>query len=348
MSDAPKELPSPGWDAINHALGPVYRNVEPFHYAAVLPYSLGGQDPLRGISAYRRDNPPHWHFVTYGLTELYEKESEDLETSGYGFELTLRVARTSSEQKPPAWALNFLNNLARYVFGTGNAFDVGHHMPLNGPIVQGSNTVIWAALFGRDPELGDFTSSNGRASFIQIFGATMDELNLVMEWNAEAFLEEVRAFNPLLITDVKRQSMLSDSTIQQRLRDRAGKEGSSMSFSFMTQLRVMSEQPTILQLGALAVEPLLRAIRGRILHSREFLGIGQELKLQLVSANDPGISFRDGVFKIAVSPALAEEILRTLKTQRGDYRWPSLPTFTLRVVPTQIKDNEGNVAQVVG
>lgn len=27
---------------------------------------------------------PHWHYVTYGYSELYEKECEDPAVSGYG------------------------------------------------------------------------------------------------------------------------------------------------------------------------------------------------------------------------------------------------------------------------
>ena len=53
---------------------------------------LGGQDPLDGLSAYKAESPfPHWHIVTFGFSELYEKESENPDYSGYGFELTFRL-----------------------------------------------------------------------------------------------------------------------------------------------------------------------------------------------------------------------------------------------------------------
>ena len=33
---------------------------------------------LSGISAYKNVDPcPHWHFVTYGFSELWAKESAD-------------------------------------------------------------------------------------------------------------------------------------------------------------------------------------------------------------------------------------------------------------------------------
>jgi suppressor of fused len=44
---------------------------------------LGGKDPLQGISVYKNLEPrPHFHYVIYGLSELYEKESENQEPSG--------------------------------------------------------------------------------------------------------------------------------------------------------------------------------------------------------------------------------------------------------------------------
>ena len=55
---------------------------------------LGGNDPLDGISVYTAKEPiEHWHFVTYGFSELYEKETGDPENSGFGFELTFRLVK---------------------------------------------------------------------------------------------------------------------------------------------------------------------------------------------------------------------------------------------------------------
>ncbi|WP_256843440.1 suppressor of fused domain protein, partial [Pseudomonas aeruginosa] len=88
MQDDHDDTDTPGWDAINAALSPLYAGQEPRHYGTALPYTLGGQDPLDGISVYWADAPvPHWHYITYGFSELYAKESSDAAASGYGFEL---------------------------------------------------------------------------------------------------------------------------------------------------------------------------------------------------------------------------------------------------------------------
>lgn len=112
---------APGWDAIDGALARIYGDTKPRHWGTVMRWSLGGRDPLDGISAYERADPvPHWHYVSYGMSDLYVKESEDPVESGWGFEFTFRLAREGGGTDPPVWPANLLQNLARYVFTSRN------------------------------------------------------------------------------------------------------------------------------------------------------------------------------------------------------------------------------------
>lgn len=87
---------SSGWDAIEAEFLRVYPGqTEPKHYGTLIKWWLGGNDPLDGISIY--DGGDYWHFVTFGLSDLYEKETEDPEWSGYGFELTLKLKKYDFE-----------------------------------------------------------------------------------------------------------------------------------------------------------------------------------------------------------------------------------------------------------
>jgi hypothetical protein len=72
-----EEQEDAGWKAIESAFTSIYGNQEPKHWGTLLPYSLGGKDPLHGISAYKAvvDGQCHWHLVSFGLTELWAKES---------------------------------------------------------------------------------------------------------------------------------------------------------------------------------------------------------------------------------------------------------------------------------
>lgn len=86
------EFNSSGWDAIDEEAKRVYPDQDnPKHYAALIKWILGGPDPLDGISVC--DGGDYWHFVTYGLSELYEKESEDKNWSGYGMEFTFKLKK---------------------------------------------------------------------------------------------------------------------------------------------------------------------------------------------------------------------------------------------------------------
>src|SRR4051794_9435935 len=98
---------APGWDAIEAVMAErLAVDGEPLHWSTgVLP----GEAGVYGISAYRL--PRLWFFVTFGLTELYEKESEDPAVSGWGFELTMRTPRLEGDQQPPQWPMTLLARL---------------------------------------------------------------------------------------------------------------------------------------------------------------------------------------------------------------------------------------------
>ncbi len=70
---------SPGWEAITEACERIYPDqVAPFHISTLVPSFLSNDDsddPLDGISVYRATQPrPHWHYVTYGLSDLYGEQ----------------------------------------------------------------------------------------------------------------------------------------------------------------------------------------------------------------------------------------------------------------------------------
>lgn len=86
--------------------------------------------------------PPHWHYVSFGLSDLHgdgrvhmtENIENPEQRSGMGFELTFRLLRKPSsdyhekkpnEDLPPIWPANLLQQLARYVFQSGNQLCAG-------------------------------------------------------------------------------------------------------------------------------------------------------------------------------------------------------------------------------
>ena len=117
-----EEIKASGWDSITETFERIYPDQkDPLHFGTLIKWRLGGSDPLDGISIY--DAGEYYHFVTYGLSELYEKECEDKEYSGYGFEFTLKLKKNPGiDDNELKCVAGILQTLARMTFENGEIF----------------------------------------------------------------------------------------------------------------------------------------------------------------------------------------------------------------------------------
>lgn len=340
---------SPGWQAINDALRPIYGDREPHHVGTIVPFFLGGSDPIHGISAYKNLEPiPHWHFITYGFSELWRKESTNKDVSGFGFELTFRSACNPDETAPPNWALNFLQNLGRYVFETGSGFGEGHTLPLNGPIQQGSDTLIHAATFVLDPQLPPMKTVNGSVEFLQIVGLTMDELEAVSSWNARAFAGLRQKVEPLLITDLNRKSWLGDAAFANRVTEETKREGSSCGWLYLQLECDTTRDPVRVRIQSIAVDGLCRRLLGRIPYGRELVLNGPDATASFRPSEQSRLRLVEGAVSMDLTAEHALELCNSLRPQAGTYAVPGVSKVVIEVAPTEIKDSTGKVVEIVG
>lgn len=72
--------------------------------------------------------------------------------SGFGFELTFRLVRERGETTPPTWPANVMQQLAKYVFNSGNMLLPGDHVSWHAPLDNSSGRIT-QILMGRDPQL---------------------------------------------------------------------------------------------------------------------------------------------------------------------------------------------------
>jgi photosystem II stability/assembly factor-like uncharacterized protein len=348
----PEDDEAPGWAAIDRALAAIYKGGDPHaHFGSVLPHSLGGsRGPIQGISVYLRDEPvPHFHFVTYGFSDLMRKETDDPEISGFGFELTFRLVRAAGDEKVPEWAVTMLEDLGRYVFRTGNRFAAGHKMNVTGPITQASDTALVALVFADDPELAEIHSQFGKARFVQVVGITDDEYKLIQEWSVGGLVELLRRRLPLLVTDVARRSVLADAATSIVVKKRVALEGSDEGSIQADHLRLTTGEGLRVELGALAAQVLPRAIRGRIRHGRTYTIHGPEgVKLHLGPATaGPRLTVAAREVTFELTPALASAVEDKLRGGLvGDYRFD----HGLRVVvtPSFVTESSGLAREVHG
>lgn len=198
-----------GWLSIDEKVNEIYGQQEPQHFGTIIKYMLGGKDPLDGLSVYESQNQEdHYHIVSYGLSELYyNEESAGKEFSKYGFEFTFRLKKKEGDDFN--WAMNLMQNLARYVFETGKWFEEFHFIPTNSPIRLDYDTNLTAIAFVLDPELGKIQTPHGEVQFLQMVGITTDEYELLKQnpklAETEKLLHQLKVNNPLLITDLDRK-----------------------------------------------------------------------------------------------------------------------------------------------
>lgn len=196
MDDDREVREAHGWAAIERAVARVRPGQEPLRWE--LPEDQGG---LVAVTAYR--GADCWLIVSLGLTELFDKATDDPEVSGWGVELTLRVP-AGADDVPPNWALNLVVKLGAYVFGSESCFGPGHRMDPGGPITGAPDTRLQALAFTLDPELVGVDTPNGRVEFLTVVGITRPELDRMKRSTTDAVLDELRVHSPLLVTDPSR------------------------------------------------------------------------------------------------------------------------------------------------
>lgn len=132
-----------------------YPGQEPMSLTTVIKYWMGGNDFLDYVYVFcgTSEKTKFWHYISYGLG-----------SGGFGFELSFRLKVTEEEDtsrnfNAPYWPRNLMQNLARYVFQSGNVFRPGDHMPANGPIyLEDKQTMMRNFIFRKDPILGSYNS----------------------------------------------------------------------------------------------------------------------------------------------------------------------------------------------
>ena len=348
-----------GWDAIDQALEKVYGDQQPAHYGTIIKFRLGGEDPLDGISVYRSDEGvPHWHYVTYGFSDLYGDldDSRDIapdKPSGYGFELTFRLARAADEQEPPSWPLNFLQNIARYVFRTGNVFAPGHWMTANGPIAAGTDSLLTEMGFVEDPQLAPVHTPFGDLMFLQLVALTADELREVRRWNVQGALQAMQVHMPLWVADLKRASLHALPDVQAAIDAGAASDGSKTGvlyndvLSFEERKRMLRSAQTVIRLGTLAVRDLKAMLPARLPHGRSLILAGDGATLEFTHANG-GLGGQlqresEHELQLSLTDSQMQAWVNTLKAREGEYTVPGLDGLVWQVKTSIIKDSEGRV-----
>ena len=192
---------APGWAAIDRVLAQVHPGQVPHQFTSPTAYDTESQNPLPAIGVYEGRGPSHWHYVTYGLTELFEKSSPIAQISGFGYELTFALPRADGEAVPPTWPLALLQGVGAHVLAGHGTLDSGHLVDLGGPLAPDLPTALTGLLCVPDPRLGKLATPFGSVLFLAVLGVTADELTAMQSWSLETKVGLVADVAPLAITD---------------------------------------------------------------------------------------------------------------------------------------------------
>ena len=157
-----------------------------------------GQDPLDGVSIY--DGGDFWHFVTFGFSELHEKESEYKDISGFGYEMTFKLKKGNYKTVDGEFGnvVQILQMLARAVFVGHEAFSSFEFIGFEDG--QGIDAEHVSELTGfitiNDPSVNTLYTKNGKVEFLELIGVTDKELHTLSD------LQSVKDLYAKLGTDV--------------------------------------------------------------------------------------------------------------------------------------------------
>lgn len=207
--DKENEIFSPGWDAITNECKRVYKNQDnPIHYGTLISWDLGGDDPLEGISVYEGEE--YYHFVTYGLTELYDKSSSNKDVSGYGMEFTYKLKKGCYEnlESEIKSMCKIFQQIARITFLNGEVFNEFEYLYTGQKEGLDSRSVskITGFITVLDETFNSIDTVNGKVKFVEFIGVTDSELTSIL--NKQITVKELYAKLNSDVTDYSRESIV--------------------------------------------------------------------------------------------------------------------------------------------
>lgn len=173
-----------GWDAITNLCDKIYPNQKNSkHYGTLISWELGGNDPLKGISIY--DGGDYWHFITYGLSELYEKKSDVKDVSGYGMEFTFKLKKDNyeNEENEIKCICGILQSIARITFTKGEKFNSYEYLYTGQTegIDYNRKSNITGFITVPDDKFHEINTQNGKVNFVEFIGVTDNELKAIQK-----------------------------------------------------------------------------------------------------------------------------------------------------------------------
>lgn len=296
--------------SIDAALDRLYPNEKDYRFG--LQADPGETEPpLAEVVVYRGAKPvPHWHYVTYGLSELGAKSSTDPKLSGFGLEYTLRLVDPSPT--PPAWPINLLRWVAAQIWLTRQPYDPAHSMNLPNPrMLETVSPGVEGLAFLADESLGTIDTPNGTVQFVNVVPLARGEFELIGRWDVKKLFAEIRMLQKDLLWRMGRKSCL-DGPRAAAITALVEKDGSSQSVDFID----LSCDAHSLRPDVASRAVVVRALRYRLAYGRDVRVIGSQTETKL-SPGPWAFKFGKSICEVHVPQAEARALADELDRAKG-------------------------------
>jgi Suppressor of fused protein (SUFU) len=194
----------PGWNIIEETFntmypGQHYNYWEPKGIMAMHDRKTPPENPLYAIAVYDAGNA--WHYVSFGLTDLYGSLALQEGISGFGYEFTMKVNKDTGTLQAPFWPIDVMVTLAQSQY-SGSNFAIRHTVKY-GPLDGGQTKMKGFIMTEEINRPGLIDSPNGQFELIRLVGITEEELTEAKTKGNEfynPFIEVLKGRNPDLIT----------------------------------------------------------------------------------------------------------------------------------------------------
>jgi hypothetical protein len=148
-----------------------------------------GRASVEGTHVY--DAGQAWHYVTLGLTDLYDQSDASVGPNGIRCELSMRIAKRASTE-PPLWPVAFLGKIAAHVSqGSVLARAVSFR---TGPIAGAPpDAGLEGAVALVDPAIEPRSGPFGKVGVILLVGLTGRELDEIKHGGSAKLVADIAA-----------------------------------------------------------------------------------------------------------------------------------------------------------
>ena len=196
------------WGYIEKRYDEIYLGKSKLNYGTIRKRKEGGAF-LDGFNVY--DLGEFWHYISFGMSEIYEKESENRDVSGWGYEYSFKLKK-GNEDKAPQWVITPLQKLARYVYNQCLPFDEAHFIPFGSAIIPDLNENLNSFIFSFDPIIGVIDTPTGSLKMLEIYCISQKDIDFCFqsELGSYQLIETIRKTNLGFINDFSKSINYSD------------------------------------------------------------------------------------------------------------------------------------------